>query len=133
MLSENETNNGITQLMADLLTRGATRRSAEQLADEIEQLGASLSGFAGRNSFGLQVSGLSGDADVLLEVMADCLTHSTFPADEVEKQRTIQLAGIRQQRESSRCSWARRRCARRCARTTPTASIPPAPRPAWAP
>jgi zinc protease len=99
VLSENPTNNGITQLMADLLTRGTARRSAEQLAEEIERLGASLSGFAGRNSFGLQASGLSGDADVLLEVLADCLTHSTFPDVEVDKQRAIQLAGIRQQRE----------------------------------
>lgn len=99
LLSENATNNGITQLMADLLTRGTPTRTAEQLAEEIERLGASLSGFAGRNSFGLQASGLSADLDKLLECLADCLLRASFPADELEKQRALQLAGVRQQRE----------------------------------
>lgn len=99
LLAENEANNGITQLMADLLTRGTKHRDAEQLADEVEQLGASLSGFAGRNSFGLQAGGLSGDAETLLAVLADCLLDPTFPEAELEKQKVVQLAGIRQQRE----------------------------------
>ena len=99
LLSENETNNGITQLMVDLLTRGTKSRTAEQIADLAEEHGASLSPYAGRNSFGLQLQCLTQDSESMLGLFADCLLNSTFPAEELEKQRPVQIAGIEQQQE----------------------------------
>lgn len=99
LLAEAETNNGVFALMSELLTRGTDTRSAEDLALAAESMGASIGSFSGRSSFGLQAQALSGDADRIMELMADCLLHSTFPAGELEKQRTLQLAAIRQQRE----------------------------------
>jgi zinc protease len=99
MLTETEGDNGITQMATELLTRGTARRSAAEIARETEQLGASLGSFAGRNSFGLQASGLVKDADKLVDLFSDCLLHATCPPDEIEKQREIQLAAIVQERE----------------------------------
>ena len=99
ILSEEESNNGITQLAADLLTRGTKKRNAMQIADETESRGASISGFAGRNSFGLNAHALAEDAGMLMELVADCLRHPQFPTDELEKQRGRQVASIRQQAE----------------------------------
>ena len=99
LLAEDASNNGITQLMSDLLTRGTAKSSADEIARRLENLGATLSPFAGRNSFGLTAQSLSADADVLLAMLADCLLHSSFPEDELAKQRDVQLAAIRQQRE----------------------------------
>jgi len=99
LLSENETNNGITQLMVDLLTRGTKDRTSEQIADQVEERGASLSPYAGRNSFGLQLQCLAQDADAMMDLFADCLLNSTFPEEELEKQRSVQVAGIEQQKE----------------------------------
>lgn len=99
LLAENETNNGAFALLGELLTRGTTTRNAEQLALEVESLGASLTSFSGRSSFGLQGQALSGDTRRLLELLADCLLQATLPADELEKQRALQLAALRQQRE----------------------------------
>ncbi|MFH0908753.1 MAG: pitrilysin family protein [bacterium] len=99
LLSENETNNGITQLMVDLLTRGTKTRTAEQIAEQVEERGASLSPFAGRNSFGLQLQCLAQDTDAMLDLFADGLLNSTFPEGELEKQRDVQIAGIEQQQE----------------------------------
>ncbi len=99
LLSETEKNNGITQLMSDLLTRGTRKRSSQEIAQKVENLGGYLSAFCGRNSFGLQARCLSSDVDTFMELLADCLMNPAFPATEVEKQREIQLASIRQQRE----------------------------------
>lgn len=99
LLSETATNNGVTQLLSDLLTRGTSTRSAEDIASAVERLGGSLSPFCGRNSFGLQAGGLSQDAATLMDLFSDCLLNPTFPVAEVEKQRTVQLADIQQQRE----------------------------------
>ncbi|TAN35892.1 MAG: insulinase family protein [Verrucomicrobia bacterium] len=99
LLTETETNNGITQMATELLTRGTAKRDAETIARETEQLGASLSSFAGRNSFGLEASGLAKDSDKLVDLFTDCLLRHTCPPMEIEKQRAIQLAAIEQQRE----------------------------------
>lgn len=99
LLHEAESDNGITQLLCDLLTRGTTTRTAEQIAQSVEQLGAALSPNAGRNSYGLSGQCLSADAGALLDIFADCLLHPIFPAGEVEKQKQMQLAQIQQQRE----------------------------------
>lgn len=99
LLAENATNNGAFALLSEMLTRGTATRSAEALAQEVESLGAGLSSFSGRSSFGLQGYALSSDARHLVEMLADCLLNPTFPTDEMEKQRALQLAGLRQQRE----------------------------------
>jgi zinc protease len=99
LLTETELKNGITQLTADLLTRGTKKRSAEEIADTIENQGASLSGFAGRNSFGINASGLSEDREMLMEMLTDSLLHPSFPDKELTKQKNQQIASIRQQQE----------------------------------
>ncbi len=96
---ETTNDNGATSLMAELLTRGTKNRTADQMADEIEQRAASLEGFSGRNSFGLTARALAEDAEFILERAADALLNPTFPQEEVEKQRALQIADIRQQAE----------------------------------
>lgn len=99
LLTETATNNGITSLLSDLLTRGTTARSVQEIAQTVERLGGSLSPFCGRNSFGLQAFCLSQDSETFMALFADCLLNSTFPEDETEKQKLVQLAAIQQQRE----------------------------------
>ena len=99
LLSETSTNNGVTTLMSELLTRGTKAHSASEIAETVERLGGSLSPFSGRNSFGLQAFCLAQDADTFMALFSDCLIHSTFPEEETEKQKQVQLSAIQQQRE----------------------------------
>ncbi|HOW97963.1 MAG TPA: pitrilysin family protein [Kiritimatiellia bacterium] len=99
LLSEDADRNGITPLMAELLTRGTASRSSEEIAQQVEQLGGSLSAFSGWNSFGLQARGLSQDAAVFLDLAAECLLQPSFDPAEIDKQRDLQKAAIRRQRE----------------------------------
>jgi zinc protease len=99
LLSETEQDNGITQLMTDLLTRGTTHRSAQDIARTVESLGGSLSTFCGRNSFGVQFSCLTQDTEIFMDLFSDCLLRPSFSTNEIEKQKIIQLAAIQQQRE----------------------------------
>lgn len=100
LLLENETNNGITSMMAELMLRGAGGHSADAIAQTVESLGASLAAYCSRNSFGLRAQCLSGDVPVLLEIMADCLVAPAFAPDELAKLKPIQVSIIQQQRES---------------------------------
>ncbi|MBU0714637.1 MAG: insulinase family protein [Verrucomicrobia bacterium] len=100
LLFENESNNGISSLMAELMTRGTARRSAQKIAGVVESRGGSLAAFAGQNSCGLKARCLKEDAGTFMDLLADCLLNPAFATDEVAKQKTIQLAAIKQQRES---------------------------------
>jgi zinc protease len=111
VLAESPQNNGLTQLMTKMLLQGTKRRTAEQISMEIESVGGSLDTFGGNNSFGLTMEVLSGDLKTGLDVFADVLLHPAFPAAAFERERRIQLEGIRSQRDHllQSCGQAMRR------------------------
>ncbi|MBI2439905.1 MAG: insulinase family protein [Lentisphaerae bacterium] len=100
LLLEDESNNGISVLMAELLTRGAARRSAQDIASLVESRGGSLEAFGGQNSFGLTARCLKEDAEIFMELLADCLLNPAFAAEETAKQKSIQLAAIKAQHDA---------------------------------
>ena len=99
VLAESTANNGITQLMAKLLLKGTKTRTAEAMAREIESVGGSMDSFGGNNSFGVSVEVLQSDFATGLGLLADALLRPAFPAPELEREREVQLAGIRAQRD----------------------------------
>ncbi|MCK5850313.1 MAG: insulinase family protein [Kiritimatiellae bacterium] len=99
LLSENDKNNGITRLAANLLTRGTKTRSSEQLARQTDSLGGQLYAFSGYNTFGLRAKCLSNDADTFMSILADCLLNAEFPEGEIAKQKKIQTAAINQKHD----------------------------------
>jgi zinc protease len=85
---------GMTSLLAAALTRGTDRRPAEEVAAEMDAQACSVSGFAGRNSFGVQGEFLArGFADGF-ELMADCLRRPALAPDEVRREQELQLDEI---------------------------------------
>jgi len=91
---ETDENNGVNSFVADLLTGGTERRSAHEIAEQIESMAGAIDGYSGRNSIGLQMEVLSQEFESALELFEDCLIHSAFPEDEVERIRTQILAAI---------------------------------------
>ncbi|MGC3958281.1 MAG: pitrilysin family protein [Verrucomicrobiota bacterium] len=99
VLAENKDNNGITQLLARLVVKGTKTRNAEQIASEIESVGGSLDSYGGNNSFGVNAEVLSADLATGLELVADVILHPTFPAAQLEREREVQIAGIRSNKD----------------------------------
>jgi zinc protease len=99
VLAETLANNGVTQLTGKMLLKGTTQRSAEDIAREIESVGGSIDSYGGNNSFGVNAEVLSADFTTGLDLMADVLLHPTFPAEALERERQVQLAGIRAQKD----------------------------------
>ena len=99
VLSETKENNGLTQLMSRMLLQGTKKRSAEQIAMEIESVGGSIDTFGGNNSFGVNAETLSSDFDTGLNLLADVLLNPTFPTEAFERERGIQLATIEAQKD----------------------------------
>jgi zinc protease len=99
VLAETAENNGITQLMGRLLLKGTTTRTAEQIASEIESVGGNIESYGANHSFGVNLEVLSEDFSTGWSVFADVLLHPGFAAEALEREREVQLAGIRAQRD----------------------------------
>ncbi len=97
--AEGEGEAGSATLASALLTCGTPSADAMEIATRLEQKSASLAPFSGRNTYGLTGTCLSEDLPMLLDTLADCLLNASFPADEVGKQRAVQLAALRQAQE----------------------------------
>ncbi len=86
---------GISNFTFSLLTKGTKTRTKEQIAQEIEGMGASLSSGSGRNTYYVSSSALSEDFDRAMELFADVVRHPSFPREEIEKQRKDVLLAIK--------------------------------------
>jgi zinc protease len=91
---------GLATFTAELMSRGAGSRRALELAQVVDDLGASLDTSAGWDSMGVSVSGLSRDADTLFAVLADVVLRPRFDADEGAKVRREILAGLEGQKDN---------------------------------
>ena len=99
LLAETRGNNGLTKLFSRVLLKGTTRRSADQLADEVESVGGSIGTEAGNNSFSLSLEMMQPDLELGLDVLADVLLNATLPADAIEREKTVQIASIKSEDE----------------------------------
>ncbi len=93
---------GLANAAARMLVEGTKKRSSQQIAEEIEELGASLSTSA---SFGsaatvIRGSGLSENIEPLFALLTDVLLHPTFPAGELNKLKERLKVQLRRQRAS---------------------------------
>lgn len=76
---------GVAGVLSELLTAGTKTRTREQLAEEVDRLGANLNSGAGRHAFGVYMEFLSKDSDKALEILGDVLKNPAFPEEEFKR------------------------------------------------
>ncbi|MFH1067646.1 MAG: insulinase family protein, partial [bacterium] len=69
LLAETAANNGISKLTSRLLDKGTPTRTAQQIAEEIENLGGNFEEDCGNNSFSLTIEVLQNDAEKAVELL----------------------------------------------------------------
>lgn len=82
--AEIEKTAGLAKITATMLTRGTTTRSAEQIAEEIEFLGASIDSGAGRLSSFVTITVTSDKLVPALRIFSDVVTKPKFADEELE-------------------------------------------------
>jgi len=90
---------GLASLTAEMLDRGAGQRSALELSDAVDHLGAELSAGAGWDATTVAVSVPSERLGQALAILADVVERPTFPGDELERVRKEILTGLLQWRD----------------------------------
>jgi predicted Zn-dependent peptidase len=95
---ESEALSGISHLIEHMAFKGTSRRSARDIAEEIESVGGELNAATSLEQTAYYARVLKGDAGLALEILADILQDSTFAADELEREREVilqEIAGIK--------------------------------------
>ena len=86
---------GVASLTADLLTEGTKTRTASQISQAFDFIGASYSTSADTDYAVLTLTVLRKDFDTGLDLLADLLQHPSFPEAEVGRRREAALARMK--------------------------------------
>lgn len=86
--------NGVAHFIEHLLFKGTARRSALDIAREIDSLGGILNAFTGREFVCYYAKVLSKFLPQALNLLTDIFLHSRFDPEEIEKERKVILQEI---------------------------------------
>ncbi len=93
---------GVALLTNGMLSEGAGKLNAQQIAEQFEGLGAQFGNDSERDMATLKLRSLSEEKvlNAALDTLALVLTKPTFPADAFERERKRMLVGIEQRKQS---------------------------------
>ena len=88
--------NGVSHFLEHMAFKGTARRSAAQIAEEIEDVGGHLNAYTARERTAFYAKVLKEDAALAIDIVADILQHSVFDPEEFERERGVILQEIGQ-------------------------------------
>lgn len=92
--------NGVAHFIEHLLFKGTARRTARQITREIDSMGGILNAFTGHEYVCYYAKVLAKFLPRAADLLADIFLHSTFPADEIERERNVILQEIKMRDDS---------------------------------
>lgn len=97
---ESPDQNGIAHFIEHLLFKGTSRRSARQISMEIDSMGGVLNAFTGHEYVCYYAKVLAKFLTRTTDLLTDIFLHSTFPAEEIERERKVILQEIKMRDDS---------------------------------
>jgi predicted Zn-dependent peptidase len=91
---ETKETNGLSHFLEHMCFKGTQKRKALDIAYELEAMGAETNAFTGYDYTGYYAKGRSELFPKLLDVVADVYQNSTFPEQEIEKERGVIMGEI---------------------------------------
>jgi predicted Zn-dependent peptidase len=91
---------GVSHMLEHMAFKGTLRRSARDIAEEIEAVGGYLNAYTSREQTAFHARVLKADVPLGLDLLADILTHPTFEQGELERERQVVLQEIGQARDT---------------------------------
>ncbi len=88
--------NGLSHFIEHLLFKGTRRRTAAQIAEEIDAVGGVLNAFTGKEYTCYYAKVLGGDLKMATALLADIFLESVFDPAEIERERQVVIQEISQ-------------------------------------
>src|SRR5574344_1843031 len=95
-----ENKKGTSKLFADLLLKGTKQYSAIELSKLLEENGINISFNPGSDTFQINIQTTTKQLETTLNILNDILNNSTFDDIDIEKDKTVLLNKIKQERDN---------------------------------
>ncbi|MEP6757277.1 MAG: pitrilysin family protein [Chthonomonadales bacterium] len=97
---EETSERGITHFIEHMLFKGTERRTARQIADEIESRGGSLNAFTDKEYTCYYAKALAEHVDIVMDVLSDMLRHSVLDPEELAREQNVVLEEIKRYKDT---------------------------------
>src|ERR1700741_1051489 len=87
--NERPDEHGISHLLEHMAFKGTKRRTARQIAEEIEAVGGDLNAATGAESTAYYARVLRADVPLALDVLSDILSDPTFDPEELGREKNV--------------------------------------------
>ena len=94
--NEAAADNGASHFLEHMAFKGTERRSAAEIAIEVENVGGHINAYTAREQTAYYLKLLKEDLALGADIIGDILTHSTFAPEELERERGVILQEIGQ-------------------------------------
>ncbi|EME69570.1 Zn-dependent peptidase [Paramagnetospirillum caucaseum] len=88
--------NGVSHLLEHMAFKGTARRSALDIAEEMDAVGGHLNAYTARDHTAYYAKVLKEDAGLALDIIADILQHSTLESEELAREQAVVVQEINQ-------------------------------------
>lgn len=93
--NETEENNGISHFLEHMFFKGTNKRTAQQIAESFDSIGGQVNAFTSKEYTCYYARVLDTYKEHALEVLTDMFFHSTFPDDEIEREKNVVMEEIK--------------------------------------
>ena len=91
---------GVSHMLEHMAFKGTERRSARDIAEEIEAVGGFLNAYTSREQTAFHARVLKADVPLAVDILSDILIRPTFDPAELERERQVVLQELGQARDT---------------------------------
>ncbi len=99
-IMENKHENGLSHFLEHMVFKGTERRTARQIAEEMDAVGGQLNAFTGRDCTCFYAKVIDEDLPLAVDILADLVRNATMDETELEKERGVILEEIAMDEDS---------------------------------
>ncbi|PCI38313.1 MAG: peptidase M16 [Rhodospirillaceae bacterium] len=92
--------NGVSHMLEHMAFKGTRRRSAQAIAEEVENVGGHLNAYTSRENTAYFAKILKEDLGLAIDVVADLVQNAVLDAEELERERGVILQEIHQAQDT---------------------------------
>lgn len=94
--SRNETrkNNGISHFIEHMVFKGTSRRTAKEIAFEIDKIGGEINAFTGKDCTCFYTKTLDSDLEIAVDILSDMILNPVFNQAHIETEKKVVLEEI---------------------------------------
>lgn len=86
---ESDAEDGISHFIEHMMFKGTKKRSSFKISDEMDRIGAQMNAFTGKDLTCYYAKSTTDNAAKAFEILADLFLNSTFPSDEMEREKGV--------------------------------------------